>query len=737
MREGGISGRPALALPALLLAAVLFGTWAAGTAQAQTAPSPDLPVLITADEVGYDQKNGIVTARGNVEISQDDRVLRADSLTYNQRTRIVIASGNVSLTEPTGEVMFADRVEITDDLKDGVVTNFRLLFPDETRIAANDARREGGVRTEMNQVVFSPCKKCEDEDADEPPLWQIKARKVVHDQESHDIEYYDAVLEMFGVPVAYTPYLTHPDPTVKRRSGFLVPSYGNDSQLGIILKTPYFIVLGPDKDLTVEPIFTSKERAGLAAEYRQRIVDGKFKVDGSFTRVHRRGANGERAGGEQNRGHVFGDGQFDIDQTWRWGFDAGWTTDDTYLRRYGISSTDVIASTAFVEGFSDRNYTAVRGYHFQGLRLEDDYDQTPIVAPLIDYNMIGEPLGDWGRWSLDANIMTLTRAAGTGSRRLSAKGGWEMPVYGPIGDLFTLSAGVQADLYWVNAVNENPRVTGGPKFTGVIGRIFPHLMLDWRYPLVREVGNVRQLVEPRAALLLAPNANNPNEIPNEDSQDFEFDDTNLFEPNRFPGLDRVSGGQWLAYGLGTGFYGDKGGKTTAFVGQTYRLIGTDDTFGINSGLDKQMSDVVGRVTVEPADFLKLAYRFRLDPRDFSARRHEVASVFGPRVLKFSANYLFFDNTASTSEFGNREEILASVRAQITDRWSVGGRWRHDLTRNGGVLSNGVNITYVCDCLTATVDLSRSFTRDRDIKATTRLFIQLVFKHLGSAGGALN
>lgn len=720
----------ALRLVALILAAGIFLGGRVAVAERQSVP--DAPVLITADEVGYDQKNKIVTARGNVEISQEDRVLKADEVTYNQQTRVVIATGNVSLTEPTGEIMFADRVEITDDLKDGVISNLRILFPDETRIAANDATRIGGVRTEMNRVVFSPCKKCEDEEPS-APLWQLKARKVVHDQETRDIEYFDATLEMFGVPVAYTPYLSHPDPTVKRRTGFLVPSFGSDSQLGFIVKTPYFIELGPDKDLTLEPIITTKERGALAAQYRQRIENGLFEIEGSFTRVKRRDSNGDRVDDEQNRGHIFGKGLFEIDETWRWGVDAGWTTDDTYLRRYNITATDVVTSTAFIEGFRGRNYAAVRGYHFQGLRIDDVYGQTPIVAPLIDYNVVGEPIDGWGRWSLDTNMMVLTRTEGIDSRRFSVKGGWELPFVGPIGDLYTLSAGIQGDIYSVQDVPKNPTQGAEPRFSGFIGRVFPHVMADWRFPLVREVGNVRHLIEPRVALILAPNGNNPSEIPNEDSQDFEFDDTNLFQANRFPGLDRISGGQWLVYGLGTGLFGDKGGKSSAFIGQTYRLT-VDDTFGIDSGLDRHLSDIVGRVSIKPGDYLNLDYRFRVDPLALDVRRHEVSAVIGPKALRVAVDYLFFANTATSTEFGSREEISASVRAQLTERWSISARTRHDLSKNGGVLSNGIGLTYDCDCLTATFDFSRSFTRDRDIKASNRFFIQIVFKYLGAVSG---
>ncbi|MCZ6859875.1 MAG: LPS assembly protein LptD, partial [Alphaproteobacteria bacterium] len=364
----------------LIFAVLAMFLLATGPVLAQKAPSRSTPVLITADEVNYDRKRGIVVAKGNVEVSQGARVLKANSLIYNQKTKTVIAYGNVSLSEPTGEVIFADRIRLTDDLREGVVENFRMLFPDNTRVAANTAVRSGGNRTEMREAVFSPCRICP-KHPDRPPLWALKARRVVHDQKARDIEYYDAWMEIFGVPVLYSPYFRHPDPTVKRRSGFLAPVLGNDSELGLSVTTPYFLVLGPDKDLTLAPTFYSKERPLLFAEWRHRVPNGRYDIRGSFTNVKRRDNTGGRVGGRQSRGHVFTTGLFDINKTWRFGWDGGWTTDDTFLRRYDISSQSSIITAPFAEGFTGRDYAAVRGYYFQGLRVSDDAKRTPVILP--------------------------------------------------------------------------------------------------------------------------------------------------------------------------------------------------------------------------------------------------------------------------------------------------------------------------------------------------------------------
>ena len=239
------------------------------------------PVLFKADQLRHERKLGIVVGRGNVEISQGDRVLRADTVSYNQKTDTLTATGNVALMEQSGDVLFADHVELSGDFKNGIVENIRMLLSDDARFAAVGGRRVGGDVIEMRKVVYSPCRTCLGSKT--PPIWQIKAFSVKHDKSEKIIEYRDAFLEFFGIPVMYTPYLSHPDPTVKRKSGFLAPRYGNDSELGFLLEVPYYYNIAPDKDATVRPIITSKEGVVLAGEYRQRFAKGRIKFEGSAT----------------------------------------------------------------------------------------------------------------------------------------------------------------------------------------------------------------------------------------------------------------------------------------------------------------------------------------------------------------------------------------------------------------------------------------------------------------------
>jgi LPS-assembly protein len=698
-----------------------------------STPSPtgqqqgDGNVFFKADSLRYDRELGVLVATGNVEFTRGDHTLMAETVSYNEKSETVTASGRVTLVEPTGEVIFADYVELTGDLKDGLMRNMRIRLQDDSRLAAAGGRRTGGNRTELAKAVYSPCDLCRDR-PERAPLWQIKAARIVHDQETHDITYNDAVVEMFGMPVAFLPYFQHPDPTVERRTGFLAPSFGGDSELGKFLRLPYYIDIAPNQDATLEPMVMTNEGVLMAGEYRHRFAHGYSTLNASITEA----SSGDDT--DHIRGHIKSINRFDFDRTWRGGLDIYRTTDDTFLRRYKIDSVDQLTSQAFVEGFRGRNYAQLRNYAFQGLKADDDPGQSPLVWPYGQYSVIGQP-GRMGQyWTLDANVLQLTRTEGTDTRRLSVTPGWRLPVTTSNGEVYTLFARLQTDGYYADDLID-------PHFTGpqsdFAGRIFPQVGIDWRYPFIRRDGSVSTIVEPIVGFIAGPNGGNSPKIPNEDSLDLELQDSNIFDFNRFPGVDRVDGGQRFYYGIRTSLIGLlRGGTSSLFLGQSYRLQ-RDDTFPVESGLEDHFSDFVGRLQVSPSRYLDTIYRFRVDKDSFEARRHEVGASLGPRSLRLNLNYIFLDNRPDQVEFRSpRKQIGGSVLAQVLPNWSIGGGVLRDLAPPTGderALRHGVNVAYEDECFIFTTEYLRTFTEDRDVKPSTTLFFRLVFKTLGRVG----
>jgi LPS-assembly protein len=692
------------------------------------------PVLMLAREVRL-EPNDVIVAEGDVEILRGERRVLADTVRYDQRADQIEALGNITLVEPGGEVLYADRILFSGDLRNGVASQLRARLQDDSLLAAAGGRRIDGTRTEMDQVVYSPCPICRD--SDEPPLWQITAQEVNHDQETRNITYKNAFLEMFGVPIAYTPYFSHPDPTVERRTGFLPPIFGSDSNLGFTLETPYYFDLAPNYDLTVSPIFTTMENAVLTADYRHLLESGRFDLGGSITYASKPGSESDpNPKGQTWRGNIEGEGDFHLGNYWGWGYDLAVASDDTYLDRYGFSDADVLQNRLFTERIWSRNYAVVEGYGFQGLREEDDQGMIPVALPQAGLELTSQPLLWDSRVGLNSSALALTRSDGLDTRRLSTDVSWELPKQGPIGDLYRLTLSARGDFYNTDG---DPETFGQEGGINDEGRFVPRATVDWSWPLLGAGFGLSHMVEPIVSGTWSTTGNNPSSIPNEDSQDAEFDDTNLFKPSRFPGIDRVEGGGKISYGVRYGLFGGGRETVSGLFGQLYKF---EDDPRDDSGLGGSgFSDYVGRINVQPTDWLNLRYRFSIDHNSPSLVRNEVGANVGISWLRLDAQYLFLKNDPGDPDLqddpdepvvGEREEVIIEAELRATSWLSLQGELRRNLDQDRWVYYRA-GLTYIHPCLEVFAGMQRKFTRDRDADPETSVAVRLAFKNLGAVG----
>ncbi|NJO38376.1 MAG: LPS-assembly protein LptD [Rhizobiales bacterium] len=729
--EGSHAARrlPAIERGVLVLLLSLILMLTPDGAKGQAVDAGEGPVLLLAETVDVDEPRQIVTASGDVEITRGERRLLADKVRYYQAEDRIEAIGNVTLLEPGGEAIYAELLSISGDLKDGVIEGLRARLDADSRLAAASARRIDGARTEMDRAVYSPCPLCAE--SDEPPLWQITASKVTHDANTKDITYKHAFFELYGVPVLYTPYFSHPDPSVQRRSGFLSPSVGSETELGFTLETPYYFALAPNYDLTLAPIFTTEEGVVLASEYRHRLRNGRYDLGGSITRgSEAENDDADQATRDEVRGHVVGDGKFALGGGWDWGYDLLLASDDTYLKRYDFSDLDILENRLFTEKIDGRNYFGANTFAFQGLRESDDQGLIPVVLPLLDLEMSSAPMLWGSRFFLDSSFLALNRTDGLDTRRLSTTGGWELPWLGQLGDQYRLKLSLRGDYYDLDGDPETLSGEGSRTET----RLIPRATLDWSWPWVGDSFGLTPIIEPISSLTLAPNGLNDDDIPNEDSLDLEFDDTNLFEESRFPGLDQVEEGSRVSYGLRFGGIGETGEVVNALFGQSWRFQ-KDDQFDADTGLDGRFSDFVGRVEAVPADWLRARYRFRLDRDTLAPVRNEVRATLGPSRLRFDVNYLSLEDDPSVSEeeFREREEITAGLQLGLGGGLTVRAQTRRDL-RADRTVANTFGLIYRHPCLILIGGVEQNFTEDRDAGDGTTISLRLTFQNLGEVGG---
>lgn len=718
---------------AALAAALAFGAPHAALAQAPlfgigAQASSDEPVTFTADEVEFDQTTDTVIARGRVEAWQGLRVLRTDRFTYNRTTGVATAEGNVVLIEPDGQVLFAERAELSGGMRDAALEGLRGLLAANARVAAAGARRTDGRITDLARVVYSPCNICPD-DPDRPPLWQVRARIASLHSDEQRVRYRDAALEVGGWPVLYTPYLSHPAPGTPRSSGFLSPTLGVTRLLGGFWSQPYYWAIDESSDATITGTVSTDQTGNLGLAYRRRFNSGLVTLDGSI---------GDLTGDVDEPGfgwHVFSQGIFALDETWRTGFAVNRASSRDYLRAYRYGSPQILTSTAFLEGFwGTEGYARLDGRVYQSLLPSRGTTQIPFVLPFgfAEWAFAPDQIG--GRFTVDTQAYSIFRENGTDSRRLGTRAGYELPLLGRFGEIWTLRGRVDLLAGWSNGVDEAPFFgptgeNGGWTNGNVRGAV------DVRWPLVRPAGEWgSQVLEPRVQLVTGPAKGRQLDIPAEDSLEFEFTDANLFELNRFPGRDRQEGGTRVDAALRGAWLFPNGGQAEGLVGRSFRTT-EDSVFLPGSGLEDQASDWVARARLAPVPWFELLGRTRLDGDTGESRLVDVSgTVFMPR-LSLTAGYLSTD-PAPNSAYRRRSEVSLGGLVQLNDNWRLGAFGRYDHVLDRPVAAQAA-LTYEDECLIFETRLVRRWDEDtatgRSDPSGTTLLFRVTLKTIGDFG----
>jgi LPS-assembly protein len=734
------------------------------TARAQFSSMPhtqpvsrDQPVFYQADAVEYDRDGAMVTLSGHVEIWQGDRVLRADRVTYDRNTGVAAATGNVALVEPDGQVLFAEYAELGEGMKDGVLRDLRALLPQNGRLAANGARRTDATINELSRPVYTTCNLCK-KDPSAPPLWDIRARSALQDVENKKIEYRDAVVDLYGVPVAYFPFLAHPDPSQRRASGILVPSAGYSSHLGGFLAVPYYWVIDGQSDATLTPTLSTRQGGGLEVDYRRAFDNGKITVRSAV-------ANDDGV----LSGYIFAHGDFSLDDTWRWGFDIDRASSVNYMRDYRIPNglVPVLTSQVWLEGFGQGSYSRLDMRAYQSIENSTSpITRVPYVLPRYQYSYFGEPDALGGRLSVDADAFNLQRERGTDTQRARLSLDWQRPFTGQFGDLWKLTLHTDSAAYSATGFNEAPNF--GSSGAVQSAQAMPTAAMEVRLPLVRDAGSWgTQTIEPIAQLIVAPNGskygftNGPNgttvstsKIPNEDSFDQELSDANLFALNRFAGVDRLEGGIRVNAALHGAWKFPSGAAIDGLVGEAYR-VQRSSPWWVGSGLENQVSDIVSRASFTTGSDFDLTTRARFDPHNrMSVTFADAMASTGPQSLRLTAGfihssinpYFTYDYAPTGLLWGGdgktqltatepypapRDEISIGASTHY-GQWRLSGSSRADM-RTHQMDSISVTGAYENECAIFDLTFYQRYTSIAGDSGDTMVLFQITLKTVGQFG----
>lgn len=664
---------------------------------------PDI-IYLEADDLVNDEAGQIITASGEVEGRYQDRTLRADKVVYNLETGLVIASGNVVLIDANGSTQYADKLELSNELEAGTAANFTARQADGGIMAAAFATRTEDGEIELYNAYYTACEPCRGDDGEvKKPSWRIKARKVRQDKDTRTVRYNDAVFEFLGLPLFWTPYLAHPDPSAGRASGLLTPFAGLSASKGLNARIPYYWAIDDYTEATFTPHIFQRVNPLMEYQFARRFNTGVFDVEGSFTYASFFDRDGDTfkaedfadpsqlPQGRKLRSHIYAKGLFAPNETWTYGYGVQLSTDDNYLNRYdqeerperfGLYEAESRRniSQAFIVGQDDSFRFATSAFGFQDLRttfrknedtgliriIEPNDRELPIVAPKIEIEKYWTDPAIGGRLKAFGDFTALTRNIGTDYVRGTAGIDYNKTFIAAGGIEVKPFANARYDYFDITPEDRDENVYEDVSFGRTVGQVG----VDIRYPFIKTGSGVDWIIEPRAQItqsfgdgkvenFISVNNDGTSVISTSQdgiaisgrtpadfsiNQNVDIDQALFWQSNKATGYDFWQDG--LRADIGASFIADAGTtRAHLFLGQSY-VSNNDVNFAVGTGLSENKSDVIGMFELDINNKFSWTTRLRYDDDDNKFRRIDTGFNYRSKHLSTGWRYYRIDSATN-------------------------------------------------------------------------------------------
>lgn len=714
--------RSLAALLALLLPATAM-------AQSTVTPSGDLlppsanqseaedvaPALLVADTLLITPDNELV-AEGNVEVLFEGQKLRAKKIIYSEETDSLRLIGPLRVEQPDGTVITAVEGELDAGLENGLLTGARLVLDQQLQLAAVQLARTEGRYSALSKAAVTSCQICGENGK---PLWEIRARRIIHDDEEKQIFLDGATLRVVDVPVFYIPRLRFPDPSLKRARGFLFPTIRSTSNLGFGIKVPYFIPIGDHKDITLTP-YVSKETTTLEARYRQAFRKGTITFDGAISR--------DTLQPDETRAYLFGSGSFALPRDFTLSFDVELVSDDTYLREYDYATKSRLDSAISVRRYSRDELSEARLTHYETLRENENNATSPSLVLDVTHAQRHFPkLG--GELRLGAELHGHFRnsdldVAGRDVARATASALWRRDWLHHSGLVTEVRGGLDIDAV---------RVVGDSVNAAEDSSVAPNIAVRLRMPYVgTDLTGARYTLEPLAQLSWT--GGDALETGSDETQRSEFDEGNLLALSRFTAADRRERGWQAAAGIRWAMQEPTGWRLGLTVGRVIREESRSE-FSTTSGLSQATSDWLIASRVSNGTGLDFIGRVLADD-DFDIHRAEARGTWSNKKLDLSASYLLLpeDSDEARDDLVSEWSLGASYR--LSRHWTASGSWQYNLVDDRSS-EGAVGLEYQNECVLVRFEADRDFSDSDNLDPTTSYQLNVELKGFstgGSAGG---
>lgn len=689
--------------------------WAGAVVAQKTA---ETQYDIEADSMERDDILKIITAEGAVKATSDNnQYLEADKLIFHQVDEKLIAVGHVFYRDETGREYWADTLEVTRGFKNAIIEKMVAKMDRNGLMTANRTNRNAEENDVYEDVSFSVCFKCP-KIKGEPKtighdnndkLWTITANSAEHDKKEQLVKFKDTKFNFMGVPVFYTPYFSHPDPSVKRKSGLLTPGFGYKSSTGHYIQPRYFWAATPTTDVHFEPIFTKTNGIIPSATYSQNFAFSNLKLSGAFVedKYNPTIINDKK---KTHTYHLAADYTRSLDDEWRVISQYRTTNNPAFYRKFNFWGDPGSYQQSFLaaEGFLGQNYARYETNYYQDLRGHGGIYQPITIFPRVTLNGLGLPSPySKNGWRMDAEARMLRYNEYGTSDQVHLDVGYNWQNIFETGFVMENDVGMRTD--YIRSEFSQYSYNTQYNTAQVIGRYKPEMTSTISLPMSAPNDYGTLFLVPKATLYASPAGGNSERIFVADLSPLELTSNNLFQRNRMAGINFVEPGSRVAYGGRAYQLTNDGGQYDLFLGQSINFTDDKQLYKL-IGFENNRSSIIVDFTIKPNKYISLTDYLLLNNETWAVNRNHLLASGHYGDYGASLAYIYYRDT-SQLQLKPTEQLVPSLSYQLTEYWKATAYTTQDYSTNKRVTRNfGTNLEYRDECFVWNILGSRDFTQ---------------------------
>ena len=644
-------------------------------------------ITINADKIEIEDDGESITAYGNIRVESPDFVSSSDKFNYNKKKEEIIANGNIIIKDKLKNYYYFDEFISDKNFNNSIGLNPKIRLNSGARIVGDKFSRKDSSVNQIDNATYTPCLS-KGYIVDKCPGWKLNAKKIIHDTEKNNIYYEGAILSILNVPILYAPFFSHPDPTVKKRTGILMPSFSSDNSLGTTISIPFFYNISSNHDLTFTPNIQTKSDNYYNANYRYLSKNHEFDIDTSIT------DNDSNTG---TKNHIFFNGTVkNVFGEVNYKFET--SNNDTYLRKNHINEQTTLTSGLKYSKEMKDSYFDFNSYVYKHLNNSNE-QKWEYVYPSINYNIYNykDPIYKLN-WKIENSLLNYKDINKNFSQQVSSEIiSKKIEISQNTGLRFENT--IQNRLIYYNNSNNDLNQL----------RIFPQLSSKISYPLSKSINNRTELLQPIIMPILAPYNNYAN--------DQSITNSNIFALNRETSLSQWESGPRVNYGINWLIRNDIYTVNTS-LGQSAK---------INKDSNSEISNYFIGNTLDFGNVGYIKSDITIDRKNLYLKDNNINSSIKFGRLKLGLDYDY----ETTNKIKTSEQISVGAKVDIFKDTNLIMSIRKDLMSDKSI-GNALGLHYENDCLALNFDFFRDFVAIDDIKNSHGFSFTITLKPFGTS-----